>query len=770
MRIAGRLVAVWIAAVVASVATAHADTYTVNSTSDAVDATPGNGICATAGGACTLRAAVQEANAHAGPDVISLPAGVYLLTLYGSGEDLAATGDLDVSDALEVNGAGTDTTIIDGLQADRVFQSAAALTLRDLTVRNGFAGPTPGGGVYSSGAAGTFERVRFERNTGQPGGAIALAASNLTVTDSSFAANASSGDGAGIIVAGPGNLTVTNTTFMSNFASGIGGGIYSSVSGTVSLTNVTASHNSAANGGGIVGTGFTSFTASGCTADGNLAVSSGGGLIAISTGNVSISNTTVTNNASPGYAGGYVVGDMVQVSGGEFSDNVATGSYGGLSATGNSGVTIDGTAFRRNAGGVGPGGGLFATVSAGNVTLSNIEASDNSAAAGGGIFVTATGGVTASHIRALRNGSGTGPGGGIFVTASTTVSVTDSTVADNVSGSLAAGLFATASGALSLQGSTVSGNHAAGPGMGGGAYLVAGAPGVVTNSTFSGNVADVQAGGLFAGGTLTIRNVTFAGNDAPTGKSIFNGGATVTVVSTILGDAAGSHCGGAPVTSGGNNIDSDGSCALAGGGDQNVDPQLGPLADNGGPTLTHQPSPTSPALDAGGATGCPATDQRGQTRPLDGNGDGTAVCDVGAVEFVDLCPSDPNKTLPGICGCGVADTDTAQANGTADCLVNGELKARIARAKAIIAAMSGDSDPTEAELSTIGGSFTTYLQQFAGQLTLNGNAKKVGKLAKKAAKAIKKVAKAKAGKKLDKAKTKASAALDAFDAMVAAQA
>jgi L-lactate utilization protein LutB len=102
--------------------------------------------------------------------------------------------------------------------------------------------------------------------------------------------------------------------------------------------------------------------------------------------------------------------------------------------------------------------------------------------------------------------------------------------------------------------------------------------------------------------------------------------------------------------------------------------------------------------------------------------------------------------------------------------VNGELKARIARAKAIIAAMSGDSDPTEAELSTIGGSFTTYLQQFAGQLTLNGNAKKVGKLAKKAAKAIKKVAKAKAGKKLDKAKTKASAALDAFDAMVAAQA
>ena len=49
-------------------------TFTVNSVVDAVDANPGNGICTTAGGICTLRAAIQETNALAGADIITLPA------------------------------------------------------------------------------------------------------------------------------------------------------------------------------------------------------------------------------------------------------------------------------------------------------------------------------------------------------------------------------------------------------------------------------------------------------------------------------------------------------------------------------------------------------------------------------------------------------------------------------------------------------------------------------------------------------------------------
>src|SRR5207237_5592436 len=69
-----------------------AATFDVDNTADAVDAAPGDGHCATAATGCTLRAAIQEANAFAGSDVINLPAGVYLLTIAGAAEDLAATG------------------------------------------------------------------------------------------------------------------------------------------------------------------------------------------------------------------------------------------------------------------------------------------------------------------------------------------------------------------------------------------------------------------------------------------------------------------------------------------------------------------------------------------------------------------------------------------------------------------------------------------------------------------------------------------------------
>ena len=94
-------------------------TITVNSTADAVDATP-DGVCAAAAGTCTLRAAIQEANSQAGPQVISVPSGTYALTLTGSGEDQAATGDLDVTDDLLIGGAGA-TTIVDGNGTDRIF-------------------------------------------------------------------------------------------------------------------------------------------------------------------------------------------------------------------------------------------------------------------------------------------------------------------------------------------------------------------------------------------------------------------------------------------------------------------------------------------------------------------------------------------------------------------------------------------------------------------------------------------------------------------------
>src|SRR5262245_57324024 len=96
-------------------------TFAVHSTTDAVDANPGNGVCATAAGACTLRAVIQVSNAPAGLDTITIPAGTYILTLTGPDEDLAGTGDLDITDAVTITGAGASAVIIDGNNSDRVF-------------------------------------------------------------------------------------------------------------------------------------------------------------------------------------------------------------------------------------------------------------------------------------------------------------------------------------------------------------------------------------------------------------------------------------------------------------------------------------------------------------------------------------------------------------------------------------------------------------------------------------------------------------------------
>jgi hypothetical protein len=87
------------------------------------------------------------------------------------------------------------------------------------------------------------------------------------------------------------------------------------------------------------------------------------------------------------------------------------------------------------------------------------------------------------------------------------------------------------------------------------------------------------------------------------------------------------------MTSLGHNIDSGASCGFTSPGDLgNTDPQLGLLADNGGPTDTHALLPGSPAIDAGINANCPDEDQRFIARPQDGDGDATAVCDIGSYE------------------------------------------------------------------------------------------------------------------------------------------
>ena len=153
----------------------------------------------------------------------------------------------------------------------------------------------------------------------------------------------------------------------------------------------------------------------------------------------------------------------------------------------------------------------------------------------------------------------------------------------------------------------------------------------VLNSTIEGNQASFAPGVLnSAGASLTMRYSTVAGN----GAYGIRGTGSVDIEASIIADHGTSNCEFA-VTTLGHNLEDGDSCGFvpAIGDLIGTDPLLSPLAMAGGATPTMALQLGSPAIDAGGSVGCLATDQRGVTRPIDGDDDGTATCDIGAFEF-----------------------------------------------------------------------------------------------------------------------------------------
>jgi len=116
----------------------QASDLVVDDLTDAIDVAPGDGACATASGTCTLRAAVMEANALPGPDRVLLGPGTHVLSIDGFEEDEGLTGDVDVTDDLELLGAGRELTIIDGQADDRLLHARdVEFVVRDVTLTGG---------------------------------------------------------------------------------------------------------------------------------------------------------------------------------------------------------------------------------------------------------------------------------------------------------------------------------------------------------------------------------------------------------------------------------------------------------------------------------------------------------------------------------------------------------------------------------------------------------------------------------------------------------
>jgi hypothetical protein len=261
------------------------------------------------------------------------------------------------------------------------------------------------------------------------------------------------------------------------------------------------------------------------------------------------------------------------------------------------------------------GGGLdneFGTVSITNSTVAN-----NSASAGGGLMNAGTMTITNSTV---ANNSASDGGGGLYNEVGS-LTITNSTVANNSAGSgnveISGGGGLLNQGTVSISNSTVANNSVSGDAGGGGLF------------------------NRFATGA-TITNSTFANNSANGGAGLENEHTTLNISGSIVAENTGGDCfnfDSPPFTDNGYNLSSDSSCGFTGTGSlQNTNPKLGPLASNGGPTQTLALQDGSPAIDAIplSANLCPGTDQRGNGRPDTGE----SSCDMGAYEFADPADND----------------------------------------------------------------------------------------------------------------------------------
>ena len=320
----------------------------------------------------------------------------------------------------------------------------------------------------------------------------------------------------------------------------------------------------------------------------------------------------------------------------------------------NSPATVEIIALTISNGFSSSGGGVF---NAGTLTLTQSTLTGNSTSgAGGGASNTGT--MTLTESTVIGNSS-TDVGGGI-INFGGTLTLLNTTVHENSSQADAGGGIFNNTGTVTLSDSTIRANTAEfGAGLANLDTLI------VTRSVVAENYCGVSGGGIFNRGTVTVTNSTVSQNSADTasGGGIVNDGGTLTVIaSTVSGNSSGLAGGGlfnsgtltlhnsivANSTGGdcfnvgtvndlGYNIVEDGSC-ISHSTSMSGDPGLGPLADNGGPTLTHALLSGSIAFDAGDcAGGTINSDQRGVSRPQG------EACDIGAFEVeVDDCPADLN--------------------------------------------------------------------------------------------------------------------------------
>jgi uncharacterized protein YraI len=531
----------------------------------APDGDDANG-CAFPDNAClTINGAADKATEF---DVIQVAPGTYNDS--GSSTEAAI---VTITKSLAIVGAGSDQTFIDALNAITgvYVRNGANLRLENVTIRNG-GGRAPGNCLSVRNGAGATIRNSTLQHCSPAGiehsseGDLHLI--NVLVSDAQPPIDGVN-QGFGII-SGPGALFIEDSEIRNN----TGDGIISF--GSLEMTDTLVTGNGLE---GITVQGTASLT--GITIRNNAVHPELGhnhaGLRVSDTGNATVVGSTVREND---------VGVWVRAAGRLILQDTRVELH--------------------------PRNGLIVEESA-DVNLDGAEIVDNGSiyidtSIPGGIDLRGRMTMHNSHVVANRNG-------GILVSSGASLTLVDSTIDGNRDSF--PGLWN--QGDAIITSSTISNNEYMGIDNRGTMQIL--------NSTLSGNVGN---GITAVEGSLRLAHVTIADNGG-NGLNAFEGGTTVASVSNVLISnntvedcEISSRVGIMPIPVAGTNLDTDGTCLFTGSTGSELG--LEPLADNGGPTLTHALREGSPAIDAGLGT-CPSTDQRGNARPVG------ASCDVGAYEY-----------------------------------------------------------------------------------------------------------------------------------------
>lgn len=381
--------------------------FTVDSVADQIDDDTSDGICHTAAGTCTLRAAVMSANKASGAGAtIMLPAGTYVLSRPAtadlnddSGGSIKLLAPAIGTPSITITGAGAGVTSIDANQIDRVLSVIypRTATISGVTFRNGLA----------------------------------------------------SGDGGGISTSG--FLTLTDCIISNNSASNgrNGGGIYSTE--ILYLNRCTLSTNHALQGAGIYSTDYVNVLNSTLSGNTTQPFGSGGGIYNKAPGFAYVDHSTLSGNVADESGGGIANDGIVNIFYSTLSGNTASTLVGG-GVSNSSTMTLDHSTVNGNA--AAAGGGIFST---GTGTLSQSTISRNAAhpygaapGNGGGIYASGALTITNSTI-ALNTADGDGAGIYNAVDATADVNIYSSTIAyndadDARNGGLGGGIFTTGSG------------------------------------------------------------------------------------------------------------------------------------------------------------------------------------------------------------------------------------------------------------------------------------------------------------------------------------